>query len=1184
MKMKTGILGGSPAPSYPGDKPREDHKTLQCTKWEKNMEYYAKYILALFVPWDVNCQTLFPFSVSGLCMMLREWDCSSAPLLHRQRVRYILNFMNIGHRSHKNEMMLSLWRDRNADRWCDMKNNMLRQKQHDCNQISKENYYDRFDGEASGALPSEELAALASSILERSQEKENINSFANKLRTMCSELHEHSLSNKEKHGVEELHFQCQGSLVLQHYVTNHAIDIEETNHTHLTIKEILHEITSMETTTTSVVENEQQQAKHVSSVTKGINDPEFKTEELNLNMDCTGMVKLTAQQKDVLTAMLECTRKQKLMLLHSGGGTGKSMIVKQLNYHLTSMGFHQANTCPTGVGASQLPNGRTFHSLFKTAVPNLNAGRQIDEIRQQLHGSSLKVVVVDEVSMLPSTFLCLLDSRLRSIYNPNDLFGGISILLLGDFVQLPVTAGRSLFQVMYGVVTTNDAKARALFSNFQVVELDQQMRAGNCAVQQGRLKQFRQLPNEYPEGSRWTTMHDRYQPMNADIVHAITTELTKEDIIHDPNWSIKSTCLTTSNFDRSIINASTAKIYGMKQQTIVLRWKRQLKRELPIAIKELLYNEDIHPELFGYFVQGGRAQILDNGNGNVSFGVANGTPCTMVAVAWNDVDEQFNMTEFIANACHQNNVIDIPKPPDFIIVEVNVQDHTAWPHHLNLSKDKTKLHIPIGLFQPWSSESKHSIKLNNGSRIEYHTHAVDLSFAITTWKSQGATLDYVIACLERSPQSPALTFEMLYVMFSRVKVAGHFRCMPLSPDFKVSSLKRLRPNIMAVKWRMDIGKDGYWKRRDSLKRAQYIKSVPNHKKPSLRSRKITPDLSLTSTNTSATDPSQSKTNTHNSVTVPNHKKRTLRSSNNMTVLNHNKRILRSSNKSAAQSLSESKVDGNRNNDWLHDKENEWESSTYWLRTCMVLPERSIGIRTGLPIQRHGTGFVFYAHRIEQLKPTLMLKDDIMDLFAMLDCEPHQDVHYIDTAIFGMFRDAVFRHEDCHSLLLRLFRNPSKLHAMVNANIWVTFINQNLHWQTLIVLFPCRLNCVALLMDPLISSAHTKSDNFIFVQNFTRSILQVTSILNNAPPISYTDILIQCLVPNQPNGFDCGPFSLLNLRQTLCRKHDLLSLCTPSLSDCHEIQTMFLHCYLPSDAVKYRKYLLWKYSNLITLYS
>ena len=122
MKMKTGILGGSPAPSYPGDKPREDHKTLQCTKWEKNMEYYAKYILALFVPWDVNCQTLFPFSVSGLCMMLREWDCSSAPLLHRQRVRYILNFMNIGHRSHKNEMILSLWRDRNADRWCDMKN------------------------------------------------------------------------------------------------------------------------------------------------------------------------------------------------------------------------------------------------------------------------------------------------------------------------------------------------------------------------------------------------------------------------------------------------------------------------------------------------------------------------------------------------------------------------------------------------------------------------------------------------------------------------------------------------------------------------------------------------------------------------------------------------------------------------------------------------------------------------------------------------------------------------------------------------------------------------------------------------------------------------------------------------------------------------------------------------------
>ncbi len=32
---------------------------------------------------------------------------------------------------------------------------------------------------------------------------------------------------------------------------------------------------------------------------------------------------------------------------------------------------------------------------------------------------------------------------------------------------------------------------------------------------------------------------------------------------------------------------------------------------------------------FAYFVQGGNGQVLDNAHGNVYFGVANGTACTI---------------------------------------------------------------------------------------------------------------------------------------------------------------------------------------------------------------------------------------------------------------------------------------------------------------------------------------------------------------------------------------------------------------------------------------------------------------------------------------------------------------------------------------------------------------------------
>jgi hypothetical protein len=42
--------------------------------------------------------------------------------------------------------------------------------------------------------------------------------------------------------------------------------------------------------------------------------------------------------------------------------------------------------CPTGVGASHLPQGRTFHSVFKIGTPDLSVSNAIDEIRTDLCG------------------------------------------------------------------------------------------------------------------------------------------------------------------------------------------------------------------------------------------------------------------------------------------------------------------------------------------------------------------------------------------------------------------------------------------------------------------------------------------------------------------------------------------------------------------------------------------------------------------------------------------------------------------------------------------------------------------------------------------------------------------------------------------------------------------------------
>jgi hypothetical protein len=81
------------------------------------------------------------------------------------------------------------------------------------------------------------------------------------------------------------------------------------------------------------------------------------------------------------------------------------------------------------------------------------------------------MVVVDEVSMLSARFFVLLDTRLRSMNKSDQTFEGISILLIGDFIQLPVTTGHDLWSVMYGTVSGNDGTARIFFQQFCVQEL-----------------------------------------------------------------------------------------------------------------------------------------------------------------------------------------------------------------------------------------------------------------------------------------------------------------------------------------------------------------------------------------------------------------------------------------------------------------------------------------------------------------------------------------------------------------------------------------------------------------------------------------------------------------------------------------------------------------------------------------
>ncbi|CAN0416188.1 unnamed protein product [Lampetra fluviatilis] len=119
--------------------------------------------------------------------------------------------------------------------------------------------------------------------------------------------------------------------------------------------------------------------------------------------------------------------------------------------------------------------------MWLSWVKDLNAGDLVVKMFNSLGGKRLCLVVIDEVSMLPFGFLVLLDGRLRAKFDPLKPFGGISVLLVGDFLQLPTTVNKQdLYCMLYSThaETSDGAKAKALH--------------------------FRALPARYPTGMSWS--------------------------------------------------------------------------------------------------------------------------------------------------------------------------------------------------------------------------------------------------------------------------------------------------------------------------------------------------------------------------------------------------------------------------------------------------------------------------------------------------------------------------------------------------------------------------------------------------------------------------------------------------------------------------------------------------------
>jgi hypothetical protein len=167
-------------------------------------------------------------------------------------------------------------------------------------------------------------------------------------------------------------------------------------------------------------------------------------------------------------------------LLEGGAGVGKSVVVRAcfqtLHRHLYSQIGENPDDirillcAPTGKTAYNI-NGVTLHNAFQIKPSRNKLIQTLScDIRNtlQMKYRNLSIAMIDEISMVENKMLSLLNSRLQIIKGNHQLFGGISIIAIGDFYQLKPAFDGWIFDDLnkgYGALAPNLWKELFKISN-----------------------------------------------------------------------------------------------------------------------------------------------------------------------------------------------------------------------------------------------------------------------------------------------------------------------------------------------------------------------------------------------------------------------------------------------------------------------------------------------------------------------------------------------------------------------------------------------------------------------------------------------------------------------------------------------------------------------------------------------
>ncbi|MEL4456283.1 AAA family ATPase [Lutimonas vermicola] len=141
-------------------------------------------------------------------------------------------------------------------------------------------------------------------------------------------------------------------------------------------------------------------------------------------------------------------QEQALAILKSGdnvfltgsAGTGKTYVLNKYIQYLKARKIPVSITASTGIAATHL-QGTTIHAWSGIGIKDSLSLRNLRDLREKKylkkHIEKTKVLIIDEISMLHKKQFDLVNEVLQFFRENDKPFGGIQVVLCGDFFQLP---------------------------------------------------------------------------------------------------------------------------------------------------------------------------------------------------------------------------------------------------------------------------------------------------------------------------------------------------------------------------------------------------------------------------------------------------------------------------------------------------------------------------------------------------------------------------------------------------------------------------------------------------------------------------------------------------------------------------------------------------------------------------